>query len=236
MQILSCVMALLFCCCTYTVQALSSDAKLTLLVEENFPHATLNKRTGEIEGIEVDIITTLMARANIEYVMIMLPWNRAFRRAQIESDTCIFPINYTNEREGLFQWINPTQLGGWAIYKRPDSNITIKKIEDVAPYTIVGKMGIQANDQIESLTGKPVLEAATDIAATHLLYRGRADLLVSGIRDSRIAAKNAGLPAPKMAFNWKPAEFGLACSRTTNADVIDALKLANKERLALLLQ
>lgn len=211
--------------------ALSYQGQLTLLVEENYPHATANKETGKPEGVEVSIISELMTMAGIQYDMMMTPWNRAFRRAQFEENTCIFPINYSPERSTLFQWIKPTQTGGWAIFARPDSDIDIMHIEDISGYTIVAKAGVQAITQIEAITGQPVLAAGTDIAAAQLLHRGRADLLVSGIRDSQIAAENANLPVPKMIFNWKAAQFGLACSHNTDIAIIEALREANETRL-----
>ncbi|WP_262695614.1 substrate-binding periplasmic protein [Kordiimonas aquimaris] len=217
---------------SFEVATLQAKPKLLLLAEENYPHATHNIQTGELEGIEVDILKQLMNETGTEYQMTLTPWNRAFRRAQTEKNTCVFPINYTPERADLFQWVRPTQLGGWAIFQRPDSNINIEKIEDVAAYTLVGKMGTQANKQIEAITKKQVLEATTDIAAVQLLYRGRADLLVSGIRDSRIAAQNSNLLPPVIVFNWKPAQFGLACSKGTDVKLIDALREANEKRLA----
>ena len=204
---------------------------LTLLVEENFPHATLNTETGNIEGIEVDIILSLMKGANIGYSMSMQPWNRAFRRAATEKNICLFPINHTPEREPLFAWISPTQRGGWAFYQRPDSDIVINALADVAPHAIVGKAGIQATSQIKELTGADVLEASTDIAAAQLLYRGRADLLISGVRDSLVATRKAGLPDLKMAFYWKPAQFGLACNLKTDEHILAALREANNQRL-----
>lgn len=209
-----------------------SGTFLTLLVEENFPHATQNEETGDIEGVEVDIILSLMSEANVPYSMSIQPWNRAFRRTATEKDTCLFPINHTPERAKLFEWVSPTQRGGWAFYQRPDSNIVINALEDVAPHAIVGKAGIQATSQIKEQTGVVVLEAATDIAAAQLLYRGRADLLISGVHDSIVATRKAGLPDLKMAFYWKPAQFGLACNLETDPDTLRALRLANTNRLS----
>lgn len=219
--------------CLFSSQTLAqpADAHLTLLVEENYPHASINAQTGKIEGEEVDIVLALLKESGISFSMSIQPWNRAFRRARMEANTCVFPINHTPERDALFQWVRPTQRGGWAIYKRPDSTIVIDKIEDVAGYTIVGKMGIQAIEQIEEITSRRVAEAATDVAAVQLLYRGRADLLISGVRDSAEAVEKAGLPKLKMAFYWKPAMFGLACSGQTDTRIIEQLRAANQRRL-----
>ncbi len=226
------VAMVLACLAESAAHAIEDTApQLTLLVENNFPHATRNPVTNAIEGIEVEIITSLMKSSGISFSMTMLPWNRAFRRTLAEPDTCLFPINHTEKREHLFQWVSPTQRGGWAIFKRADSEIRLGKIEDVAGYRLVAKMGVQAIGEIKAATGTSVMPAATDMAAAQLLHRGRADLLVSGFKDGRLANEQAGFPGLKVALFWKPAYFGLACNPGTDARLVEKLRAANLHRL-----
>lgn len=208
--------------------------QITFIVEDNPPHAFKNPVTGKIEGVAVDIAMSLLQETGLEYKLVMLPWNRGYRRALTEKDTCIFPINYTDERKDLFQWIAPTQVGGWAIFQRPDGNIEINTVSDVKNYELVGKISSPATTEVERVIGRKVLRTSADEDSIQLLYRGRADLWISGVYDAPAAARKMNMPPPKMVLNWKPATFGIGCSLKTNADAVDVLVKANHERLATL--
>lgn len=223
--------------CLYgSASAQQVSPKLTLLVEENYPHASRDEVSGQIVGEEVDLVVSLTNAAGIDYSMAILPWNRAFRRARTEPNTCLLPINHTPERDHMFQWVSPTQVGGWAIYQRADDNITLNTIKDMAQYKVVGKMSSQATADIEMMINKPILRAAGDVEAAQMLYRKRADLLISGVRDNLSSTQNAGLPRLKKVLDWKPAKFGLACSHKTDKSIIEKLRAANRQRLAALEQ
>jgi polar amino acid transport system substrate-binding protein len=205
---------------------------IKLLTENNPPHSFVNPETGSIEGTSINIVKGLMHDVGLKYTLKLLPWNRAFRRAQAEKDVCVFPTNRTPNREQMFQWVSPTQVGGWAIYQRPDTDFHITQLEDIRPFTVVGKMGSPAAREIEDTIGKAIIRAANDEAAALLLYRGRADLWVAGTYNATNAAVSAGLPEPKITFSWKPALFGLACSLSTDKRLITLLNAANQARLA----
>lgn len=207
---------------------------LTLIVEDNPPHAYKEPDTGLIEGIAVDIAKALLSEIKVDYELVMLPWNRGYRRALTERNTCIFPINYTDERKRLFQWVVPTQVGGWAIFQRPGGTIKVEQISDVADYELVGKISSPATSEIERIIGRRVLRTSGDEDSIQLLYRGRADLWISGVYDAPDAAQKMNMPAPELVLNWKPAAFGIGCSKQTNSDIVAALVEVNQKRLALL--
>lgn len=226
--------SLLFLILAATSSATGETAEryLTLLTEENHPHSVQNLETGEIEGIAVDIALSLMAAAKINYSLTMLPWNRAFRRAQTEKNTCVFATNRTPEREHLFQWISPTHVGGWALYQRPDSKFSIENIDDIKALAIVGRNKSPATDKLELALKSKILRTESNEDAARLLYRGRADLWISGVFDGPASTQKAGLPDPKLVLHWMPATFGIACSHATDTILIEALNAANKRRLA----
>ncbi|MEX0298755.1 MAG: substrate-binding periplasmic protein [Kordiimonas sp.] len=213
------------------IYAQDTPPHLTLLTEENHPYSLSNVSTGRIEGITVDIVSDLMENTNIEFTLSILPWQRTFRRAQTDKNTCAFPTNRTAEREKLFQWVGPLHKGGWAIYKRPGSEIDIQSAEDILAYTVTGKMGSPSVDSVENATGVTVVRAGNDETAARLLFHGRADLWVSGVMDGPYAAEKAGLPAPELALLWRPAELSLACSKNTDPSLIKLLNQANTLRL-----
>ncbi len=208
-----------------------NQKSLILLTEQNPPAAYRDEATGQISGLAVDVVEGLMNSAGISYSLSMLPWNRAYRRARSEKNVCIFPANKTPEREAQFEWVSPILSGGWAIFKRPDSAISISDFADLRRYSLVGKMDSTATDILEKELGQPVARAVDDVAAAKLLYGGRVDMWLSGRTSVVQASKEAGLPQPELAFNWKAAELGVACHVGTDKETLELLRSANRERL-----
>lgn len=223
-----------FCAAVLSVAAHAQQDKktLTLLAEEKTPHVIYDAETGDFGGQEVELVVSLLNAANIDYSFVLTPRKRALRRASIDRNVCLLAINHTPERDHLFQWVSPTQVGGWAIYQRPDNDIVLTSLGDMADYRVVGRIGSQATDEIEANIHKPVFRAADTDAGVRILYRKRADLLVVGVNDVTAATERLGLPPLKKALDWKPAFFGLACSMNTETDIITRLRNANTERLA----
>ena len=225
-----------FCAVVISVaaHAQQNEKTLTLLAEEKAPHVIYDAETGDFGGQEVELVVSLLDAAGIDYSFVLTPRKRALRRAGVDRNVCLLAINHTPERDHLFQWVSPTQIGGWAIYQRPDNDIALTSLNDMAGYRVVGRLGSQATDEIEANINKPVFRAADTDAGVRILYRKRADLLVVGVNDVAAATERLGLPPLKKAFDWKPAFFGLACSKDTDFDIIVRLRRANTARLAML--
>ncbi len=79
-----------------------------------------------------------MKRANVPYTMEVLPWNRAYMRAQAEKDTCLFATARLDNREKLFIWVGPLANNLWAVYGRGDFAGTVRQLPDLKPYRIGG--------------------------------------------------------------------------------------------------
>ncbi len=91
-----------------------------------------------------------------------------------------------------------------------------------------------ATEVLEEELGEPIARAVDDVAAAKLLYGGRVDFWLSGRTSAFDAAKAAGLAPPKVAFDWRPADLGIACNRATDQSILDQLRDANTARLKLL--
>ncbi|NVJ96580.1 MAG: ABC transporter substrate-binding protein [Alphaproteobacteria bacterium] len=206
----------------------AEETSLTLLTEENPPYSYQDIESGDLKGTGVSLVKELMRRSNTKFTLTLLPWKRAFREAQENENTCVFVVNRTPAREPLFSWVGPLFEGGWAVYKRPDSEITIQTPADMKPYNVVGKSGSASVDEIEKAAGIKIIRTGKDELAAKMLYYGRADLWVSGVVDGPLGAKAAGLPAPALALLWKKANLSLACSRQTNTALIEQLNKINQ--------
>lgn len=205
--------------------------ELILLTEHNPPAAYLEDHTGRISGLAVDVVEELLKKSDIRYSMALLPWNRAYRRAITEPNVCVFPANVTPEREKIFKWVKPILTGGWAIFQTPDSDLVLNDLADLRKHSVIGKLDSTATEILEDELGEPIARAVDDVAAAKLLFGGRVDFWLSGRTSVLEAVRVAGVPMPKIALDWKPAELGVACHPDTTPVLLEALQTANTERL-----
>ena len=201
---------------------------LRLLTEENPPYNFRDTGTGTIRGSAVEIVGALMEGAGVKYSLTLLPWNRAFREVQESAGTCLFVVNRTPEREGLFEWVGPLITGGWALYRRPGSGIMLDSLADLEGQTVVGKMGSAGAATLEAETGLTITRATSDEQAARMLYHGRAHFWISGVVDAPAAARAIGMPPPELALLWKPADLSLACGPGTDPALIAKLNAVNR--------
>ncbi len=69
----------------------------------------------------------------------MLPWARAYTRAQAERDTCLFATARLDNREKLFVWVGPLASNLWGVYGRGDfAGSGEARSPDLKPYRIGG--------------------------------------------------------------------------------------------------
>jgi polar amino acid transport system substrate-binding protein len=205
-----------------------AEPDLKLITEENPPYNFQNPENGAIEGSAVEIVQALMKGAGVDYSLTLMPWNRAFRETRANAGTCLFVVNRTPERETLFDWVGPLIHGGWAIYRRPGSDIVINSLADLKGHTIAGKMGSASVDTLENEAGITVTRTSKDELAARMLFHGRADLWVSGVVDAPAATRAIGMPPPELALLWKPADLSLACGRGTDPALVEKLNAVNR--------
>jgi len=205
-----------------------AEPDLKLITEENPPYNFQNPENGAIEGSAVEIVQALMKGAGVDYSLTLMPWNRAFRETRANAGTCLFVVNRTPERETLFDWVGPLIHGGWAIYRRPGSDIIINSLADLKGHTIAGKMGSASVDTLENEAGITVTRTSKDELAARMLFHGRADLWVSGVVDAPAATRAIGMPPPELALLWKPADLSLACGRGTDPALVEKLNAVNR--------
>ncbi|TNE66664.1 MAG: ABC transporter substrate-binding protein [Alphaproteobacteria bacterium] len=201
---------------------------LRLLTEENPPYNFRQPDGGAIGGSAVEVVKELMRQAGVDYSLNMLPSARAYREAQENAGTCVFVINRTDEREPFFDWVGPIIEGGWAIYRRPGSDLVINDISDLRNYVVAGKKGSASVTSLEVAAGIKVITTMNDELAARMLYHGRADLWISGVLDGPIAARAISMPAPELALLWKKADLSLACGKGTDTALIADLNRVNR--------
>ena len=116
-------------------------APLQLTTESYPPYNYLNPETRQVEGVSVDIVRELMARARQAYSITLLPWQRAISLAQQQSHTCVFSMSRTPERETRYAWIGPLVANDWTLFARSDRLLQLNELEDARPFRIGSYQG-----------------------------------------------------------------------------------------------
>jgi len=98
------LMLTLLCC---SASAMAADAAHLKLLTEDYPPFNMADSGGRVIGLSTDIVRQLLQRAGISYDVELLPWVRAFNRAVLEPNTCVYSTTRTEQREHQFKWIGP---------------------------------------------------------------------------------------------------------------------------------
>ncbi|MFC4347303.1 substrate-binding periplasmic protein [Kordiimonas lipolytica] len=208
------------------LSAPASAQTFKLVTEEQPPMNFRDPETGRVVGITTELVEAIMTKAGFEYELSLLPWNRAYRYALRDANTCIFTTVRTPEREGQFKWVGPLYTSGWAFYRPAGAGIVVDSLEDMAGKVVTATTGTINISGIKEIPGIKLLEVPTDHRALVLLNEGRADLWVSGVFTAFIGGDKAGV-VPELAFLWRPIELSLACNKATSDEAIARLNTAN---------
>lgn len=202
---------------------------LTILVEHNPPH-NFARKSGEIAGRSSEVVKRLMDITGIPHRYQMLPWRRAFQRAQVEDNTCLFSVNETDDRKPLFQWVGPFFTGGWALFVPPDrAPDPIPPLEEILKGTISTLSGSAMAKNLKNTGAEDLLEVRSSELAARALYMGRSDYWLAGINDAMLATESLDLPSPVNVHTLRFLGLSMACSHGTRADWIDTLNEANTQ-------
>lgn len=200
---------------------LSQAAPLMLVTEEIPPYAF--KQKGKPAGASVEIIQALFKEAGVPYKISIYPWKRAFETAK-SSAACIFPIQRSQEREALFNWISPVLITQTAFYSAAGSSLDIRTLTDVKNL----KIGTYRGSAVEEyLTGQgfKVFSTTQDNVNIQKLKANRIDLWASDtLAANHLSNKsNTHITEELVYFTTLRA---LACNTSVPSDQVKKLQKA----------
>lgn len=199
---------------------------LTLLSEENPPfNYTAN---GKLTGLVTELVMETAKRANVPYTIEVLPWNRAYMRAQAEKDTCLFATARLDSREKLFNWVGPFANNLWAVYGRGNFAGSVRSLIDLKPYLIGGVVNDAKVEYLKENGVTNIKQVIDDrMNPPRLLLSAEdpdhIDLWVTGYYGERDVAKAAKVTDIKLVFIVREIPLYLACSPQTSPKVVKAL-------------
>jgi polar amino acid transport system substrate-binding protein len=201
-------------------------AALTLLTEENPPFNY--SANGKVTGLVAELVFDAAKRASVPYTVEVLPWARAYQRAQAERDTCLFATARLPSRERLFTWIGPLASNLWGLYGKGDFAATIRALSDLKPYRIGGVVSDAKVEYLQENGITNVRMVLEDRQNPPRLFLpsgdpNRIDLWVTGYYGARDVARLAKVQDIKLVFVVRDIPLYLACSPQTAPTTVKAL-------------
>jgi polar amino acid transport system substrate-binding protein len=199
---------------------------LTLLTEENPPFNYVEK--GKLVGAATEIVLDMAMRAALPVKTDVLPWDKAYVRAQGERDTCLFSTARLENRERLFLWVGPIATNVWAVYGKGDFAPAIRTVNDLSLYRIGTVLRDPKNDYLRENAVTDLRPVRDDGLNPPRLFLSRddpdhIDLWITGLYSGRDIAKAAKMPELKLVFVASEQPMFLACNPQTDRKIVKAL-------------
>jgi polar amino acid transport system substrate-binding protein len=199
---------------------------LTLLTEENPPFNFTEK--GKLQGSAAEIVQDMATRAGVPVKVEVLPWDKAYVRAQGQKDVCLYATARLENRERLFLWVGPIATNPWAVYGKGDFALPIRSVKDLAPYKIGTVLRDVKNDFLRENAVNELRAAREDAQNPPRLLLPRdhpehIDLWITGLYAGRDTAKTAKVTDIKLVFIANEEPLYLACNPQTDRKIVKAL-------------
>ncbi len=217
------------CIAVVALFAANPATALTLLTEENPPFNYA--KNGQLTGLVARLVLETARRTEMPVQVEMLPWHRAYSRAQSENDTCIFSTARAENRERLFTWIGPFASNLWGVYGRTDFAGELRVLADLKRFRLGGVAGDAKVEYLKQNGVTNIREALEDRVNPSRLFlppdhRDHIDMWVSGFFGAHVVARAAKAGEVKLLFIIREIPLYLACSPRTSPATVKALTAA----------
>lgn len=96
------------------------------------------QHNNQLSGITVDSVNLIFKQAEVPVIIRALPWARAYNQALKDSNSFVFPLFKTPEREQSFHWVGPIPpTYNMSFYKlKSRTDIKINHLADAKKYRV----------------------------------------------------------------------------------------------------
>lgn len=197
---------------------------LTLTTESYPPNQMMVN--GQLTGLVTDKVREMMARARIDYRILILPWLRAYSMAQTQANHCVFNTAHTPDRDKLFKWVEPVTYADWTLFGLAGRQFTINTLEDARRY-VIGTYNGDVRDDYLKERGFTVDTAIEEALNPRKLMAQRIDLWAANRLVGNDLLRKAGLTRQIVPVHtFFRVTGGLACNLATPDTVIISLRQA----------
>lgn len=188
---------------------------------------------GELSGTTVDIVKGMLKVLNQDTKIEYLPWARAYQVAKIKPDIVIFTAGRSKDRiDHGFHFIGPVISRKHVLWKRKDSAINIRGLEDIISgnWTIAGVNQDWRTILFEG-RGAHIVRIASHHQGIKMLIKGRVDLWISSDLEAPSVAKeeNIDMGDMEIAYVIKTAPSFIMISKDSSKEYVKSWRDAFAE-------
>jgi len=211
------------------IQAKTTEIKV--VTEDTFPIQYLEN--GKVLGPATDLVKAVLAEANINYTIEVLPWARAYNEALTKPNILIYSLARTTQREALFQWIGSLMdldyyLVGLESLKLPEF-VTLEYLQTLS----IGVIRNSATEQhLMSLGFKNLYTVSKPSQSINMLKSKRIDLFPTNYASFQFSClylkENCLDIKPIYQLDQLSTSLYFALSNQTNPQLVNKIKTAYK--------
>jgi polar amino acid transport system substrate-binding protein len=202
---------------------------LKLLTEENPPlNYTESKK---LTGMGTEVVQEMGKRAKMKLDFEVMPWNKAYEKAQADKETCLYSTARLENRENAFKWVGPIAVNKWGLYALEGFKPKITSLKDARPYRIGGVERDAKTEFLRQQGVTNVVEERSDASNPPKLTLNRKegqkiDLWITSMAEAKRVAARAKVPGVKLVLPVREEQSYLACSPRTAPATLKALESA----------
>jgi len=190
---------------------------------EEYP--PFNYRDGKTPvGAITDQVRKVMADIGVDYTITSMPWARAYGQALSDPMTCAFATAHNEERDQLFQWVQPLLIDRSILIKHSGSKVTATTIGEARKY-VVGTWRDDYTETILRRNGFPRIDVGSDFKASlKKLMSDRIDLMpISEFYFDKLKAEGNAVERV-VVLSQQP--MAIACQKDFPRDLLNRMQTA----------
>ncbi|NVK25425.1 MAG: transporter substrate-binding domain-containing protein [Gammaproteobacteria bacterium] len=217
----------------------SHSNKLSVLTEQWFPFNYKNA-DGDIVGSNTEAVHEIMTLSQLPYEIYIHNWKNALLQTQRDSNTLLFTIFKTPEREQKFHWLCPisTKITN-SFYALSNRDISINSLEELKQYSVaITEESYPQHLLIESgfVVGENLQLVSTNDNSIERLLRKRVDIIVEteNAINTELAEKSIARNTVKKVYSLdydKQLDACMAINKNVNPETLKKLKQAHQQWL-----
>ena len=190
------------------------------------PPYTFDETQTSRKGLVMVILERLMFKAGINYKVTFMPPKRAELYVKSTPNSCVIPIEKSQEREVFFSWVSPVLISQHGLFQLESASpVKLETLEDARPYRIGSFLGSSIGEYLDSFSYRVDLATKND-ANLHKMKAGRIDLWASDVLSAYYLSKQEGIRISRSRLNFFTSLRAIGCHEKLDEKVLSAMRNA----------
>lgn len=188
------------------------------------PPYTFDEALTKRKGLVKMILEQLMDKAGIDYKITVMPPKRAELYVKATPNSCVIPIEKSQEREVFYSWVSPVLISHTGLFQLETANpIKLDSLADARPHRIGSYLGSSTGEYLSSFSYRVDLATKND-ANLHKMEAGRIDLWASDILSAYYLSKQENIRITGSRLNFFTSLRAIGCHEDLDEKVLSAMR------------